>query len=299
MQENNSVMEFVLLGLTQDSEQQKMVFAIFFTFYVGTVVGNLLITVTSWTLGNPMWFFHILFVHCWYLFLNFHRLWTNCEFSVCKENHVLQLVSDSGFCTLFIWMHGDFCPCLHGHGSLCCHLQALALWNHHEPPSLCHPDCSCMNRSFIHAMAQIILDLRLPLCGSNLINLYCCDMQPLLKISCMDNFVINLLVVFNSGSICTGSFVVPMSLYIFILHSWWNHSADGRKKVLATCTSHTIVIFLFLVHIYSYISTPTTFPMDKMVAYFILLEHPSSNHSSTHWGIQKWKMLWENYGMSK
>ncbi|KAI5936248.1 Olfactory receptor 4C11 [Manis javanica] len=40
--------------------RQKMVFVIFFVFYVGTVVGNLLIIVTiksSQTLGSPMYFF--------------------------------------------------------------------------------------------------------------------------------------------------------------------------------------------------------------------------------------------------
>ena len=59
-QQNSSVTEFILLGLTQDPMEQKMVFVIFLVFYVGTVVGNLLIIVTiksSQTLGSPMYFF--------------------------------------------------------------------------------------------------------------------------------------------------------------------------------------------------------------------------------------------------
>ena len=66
--------------------------------------------------------------------------------------------------------------------------------------------------SFIHSLAQIILALRSPLCGSNLIDHYCCDMQPLLKISCMDIYVMTLLVLFNRGAICTGSFIILISL---------------------------------------------------------------------------------------
>ena len=54
--------------------------------------------------------------------------------------------------------------------------------------------------SFIHSIAHIILALRLPFCGSNLIDHYCCDMQPLLKLACMDIRVMNLLVVFKVGS---------------------------------------------------------------------------------------------------
>ena len=60
MQQNNSITEFILLGLTQDPQKQKMVFVIFFIFYVGTLGGNLLIIVTiksSQTLGSPMCFF--------------------------------------------------------------------------------------------------------------------------------------------------------------------------------------------------------------------------------------------------
>ncbi|KAF0887429.1 OR4CB protein, partial [Crocuta crocuta] len=60
MQQNNSVTAFILLGLTQDPMIQKAVFVIFFIFYMGTVVGNLLIIVTiksSRTLESPMYFF--------------------------------------------------------------------------------------------------------------------------------------------------------------------------------------------------------------------------------------------------
>lgn len=54
----------------------------------------------------------------------------------------------------------------------------------------------------IHSSAQILLALRLPFCGPNVIVHYFCDAQPLLKLACIDTYVINLLVVFNSGAIC-------------------------------------------------------------------------------------------------
>jgi olfactory receptor len=60
MQKNNSATEFILLGLTQNPLRQKLVVFIFFVLYVGTLVGNILITVTiksSKTLGSPMYFF--------------------------------------------------------------------------------------------------------------------------------------------------------------------------------------------------------------------------------------------------
>ncbi|KAB1272531.1 Olfactory receptor 4C11, partial [Camelus dromedarius] len=132
--------------------------------------------------------------------------------------------------------------------------------------------------SFMHSMAQIIPALRLPFCGPNLIDRYCCDLQPLLKLACMDTYAINLLWVTNSGAICSSGFVILMTSYILILHSLQNHSAEARKKALSTCTSHVIVVVLtFGPCVFIYTRPPTTFPMDKMVAVFYTIGTPFLN----------------------
>ena len=128
--------------------------------------------------------------------------------------------------------------------------------------------------SFIHSVAQIILALRLPFCGSNLIDHYCCDMQPLLKLACMDIYVMNLLMVINSGH-----FVQAILLFWYILHcSLLNHSAKGRKKPLSNCTSHvTVVVLSFGSCVFIYTQPPTTFPMDKMLEVFYMFGTPFLN----------------------
>ncbi|MBZ3878574.1 Olfactory receptor 4C11 [Sciurus carolinensis] len=55
--------------------------------------------------------------------------------------------------------------------------------------------------SFMHSTAQIILALRLPFCGPNLIDHYFCDLQPLLKLACMEIYVMNLVVVSKWGNL--------------------------------------------------------------------------------------------------
>ena len=55
--------------------------------------------------------------------------------------------------------------------------------------------------SCIHASAQILLALKVPFCGPSVIDHYFCDMQPLLKLACVDTYVISLLIEFNSGAI--------------------------------------------------------------------------------------------------
>ena len=60
MKQINNVTEFILLGLTQNPDVQKLLLVIFALIYSLTLIGNLLIIVTvisSPTLGSPMYFF--------------------------------------------------------------------------------------------------------------------------------------------------------------------------------------------------------------------------------------------------
>lgn len=60
MEQINNVTEFVLLGLTQSPEGQKILFVLFLVIYIVTMAGNLLIVVTvvvSPGLDAPMYFF--------------------------------------------------------------------------------------------------------------------------------------------------------------------------------------------------------------------------------------------------
>lgn len=132
--------------------------------------------------------------------------------------------------------------------------------------------------SCVHPLVQIFLALSLPFCGPNKIDHYFCDLQPLLKLACSDTYMINLLLVSNSGAICTVSFLMLMVSYVIILRSLRNHSAEGKRKALSTCVSHIIVVILFFGPcIFIYTRPATTFPMDKMIATFYSIGTPLLN----------------------
>ena len=71
MEQRRNVTEFVLLGLTQSVQGQKILFAVFLLIHIVTMVGKLLIVLTvvfNTTLDAPMYFFLTTY-HLWMLLL--------------------------------------------------------------------------------------------------------------------------------------------------------------------------------------------------------------------------------------
>uniref|UniRef100_F6UPK1 Olfactory receptor n=2 Tax=Monodelphis domestica TaxID=13616 RepID=F6UPK1_MONDO len=277
----NNVTEFILLGLTQDPETQKIVFFIFLVFYTATVLGNLLIVVTikmSSTLESPMYFF-----------LTYLSIADSCFSTTTAPKLILDNLSHKNTISFDECMTQMFA--MHFFG--CMEILVLILMAYDRYVAICKPlhYSVIMNRrvcgilillawvgSFLHSIAQIILILNVPFCGPNVIDHFFCDIQPLLRLGCMDTYVLNLLVVSNSGVICSASFVLLMISYTIILRSLKNHSAEGKRKALSTCSSHiTVVIIFFGPCIFIYTRPQTTFPLDKLVSVFYTIMTPFLN----------------------
>ena len=283
---NNNITEFILLGLTQDPRRQKIIFVIFFVFYVGKLVGNLLIFVTikfSWTLGSPMYFFifHLSVSDTCFSTSIAPRLIVDALASK-KKNKNKNISYNECMTQVFA---------LHIHGCMEIFVLILMAVDHyvaickplHYPTIMRHQACILLIvfawiGSFIHSMAQIILALRLPSCGPNLIDHYCCELQP-----CWNLPACTLM----QSACCWCLTVGPYAQAA--LWFWWSHTLlscipwettvqKERKKVLSTFTSHIIVLILFFGPcIFIYTCPPTTFPMDKMVAVFYTIGTPFLN----------------------
>ncbi|KAM3926836.1 olfactory receptor 8U9-like [Leptodactylus fuscus] len=100
--------------------------------------------------------------------------------------------------------------------------------------------------SFLHSLLEICFTFRLSFCESNVLHHFVCDFPPLLRISCSDTTV-NEMIIF----ICSSSIIIPC--IIFILVSYGSictvivkiTSAGGRQKAFSTCSSHIIAVTLF------------------------------------------------------
>ncbi|XP_006877937.1 PREDICTED: olfactory receptor 4C11-like [Chrysochloris asiatica] len=281
MELNSSVTEFILFGLTQDVLKEKIVFVVFLFLYLATLLANSLIVFTikySRMLGGPMYFF--------LFYLSFADV---CFATTTAPRLIINAISMKKVISYNECMIQIFAAHFFG----CMEIFVLILMSFDRYVAICKPlrytvimsqrVCGTLVNlawagSSIHSLVQVLLVLQLPFCGPNVIDHYFCDMQPLLKLACMDIYIINLLIVFNSGAICMVSFIILIISYIFILHSLRNKSAEGRKKALSTCTSHIIVVILFFVPcIFTYTRPPVTFPLDKMVAVFYTIGTPLLN----------------------
>ncbi|XP_074084075.1 olfactory receptor 4C11-like [Macrotis lagotis] len=277
----NNVTEFILLGLTQDPVTKKIIFVIFLVFYTATMVGNLLIILTiktSPTLGSPMYFFltYLSFADFCYSSNTAPKLIVDSlseKPTISYDECMIQLISSHFFgcmeILILVTMAYD------RYVAICKPLYYTVIMNQKTRGNLI---MLTVFGSVLHSFTQIFIALNLPFCGPNVIDHYFCDLQPLLQLACTDTYVIKIVVLFNTGILCMMTFAILMTSYCLILYSLRNHSAEGRRKALSTCTTHIIVVIIFFVPCtFIYARPPINFPVDKLVSVFYTICTPLLN----------------------
>ncbi|XP_003920478.3 olfactory receptor 4X1, partial [Saimiri boliviensis] len=276
----NNVTEIILLGFSQNWNEQRVISVVFLLMYIAIVLGNGLIVVTilaSKGLISPVYFFlsHLSSVEICYCSVMAPKLIFD---SFIKR----KVISLKGCITQIFF--------LHFFGGTEVFLLMVMAYDHYV--AICKPLCytATMNQwmrgfllavawggGLLHSAGQTFLIFQLPLCGPN-INHYFCDVHPVLKLACVDTFLISLLILTNGGSISVVSFSVLMASYLIILHSLRSHSSEGRQRALSTCASHVAVVGLFFIPcFFVYVRPCVTLPADKIVTMFYTVATPLLN----------------------
>ncbi|XP_069326037.1 olfactory receptor 4C15-like [Eulemur rufifrons] len=282
MQNQSFVNEFILLGLSQNPNVQKILFVVFLFVYIATVGGNTLIVVTILSspalLGSPMYFF-----------LAFLSFLDECYSSVFTPKMIVDFLYERKTISFESCMIQIFAEHFFS-GTEVIVLIAMA---YDRYVAICKPlhYSSIMNRrfcgilmrvawtvGFLHSMTQILFIFQLPFCGPNVIDHFLCDLHPLLELACTDTHIFGFFAVANSGFFCIIIFSLLLVSYGVILFTLRTQSSEGRRKALSTCGSHiTVVVLFFVPCMFVYTRPPSTFSSDKMVAVVYTILTPLFN----------------------
>lgn len=121
----------------------------------------------------------------------------------------------------------------------------------------------------IHSITLTSLTIRLHCSGPDEIDNFFCDVLQVVKLACTDTYIIEILIISNSGLISVVCFVVLVVSYTVILVSLRQQVHKGRWKALSTCAVHLTVVTLFLGHcIFIYSRPSISLPEDKVFSMF-------------------------------
>uniref|UniRef100_A0A8C3YSV8 Olfactory receptor n=1 Tax=Catagonus wagneri TaxID=51154 RepID=A0A8C3YSV8_9CETA len=243
------VLEFLLLGLSQDSEQQPILFGLFLSIFVVTVLGNLLIimAISSDThLHTPMYFFlsNLSLADMCFTSTTIPKMLVNIQtqskaisYAACiTQMYFFMVFGGMDTFLLTVMAYDRFV-------AICHPLHYTVIMN----PRLC--GLLVLVSWFIslsYSLIQSLLMLRLSFCSNWVIPHFYCELAQALTLACSDtlvNYILQYLVtgflgiVPFSGILCSYTRIVSSILRI--------PSAHGKYKTFSTCASHLSVVSLF------------------------------------------------------
>ncbi|XP_017534516.2 olfactory receptor 7E178-like [Manis javanica] len=243
------VVEFLLLGLTEDPELQPLLFGLFLSMYLVTILGNLLIilaVVSDPHLHTPMYFFLSILSLADLGFTS--TTVPEMIFDIQTHNRIVSYVG----CLIQLSFFNLF-GCLDS--------VVLTVMAYDRFVAICHPlhHATIMNPrlcsllvllslsiSLLDSQLHCLMVSQLTFCTKVEIPQFFCDPPQLLKQSC-DDISTNNIFTYLIGAIFGG---VPIS---GILYSYYKivssilkvPSTSGKYKAFSTCGSHLSVVCLF------------------------------------------------------
>ncbi|XP_073403110.1 olfactory receptor 5AR1-like [Dendrobates tinctorius] len=134
---------------------------------------------------------------------------------------------------------------------------------------------------FLQSAAQTSCMFSLQYCGSNVIDHFYCDIPPLLKLSCSDIVMCDMVIMFLIGFYGIGSLNAILISYIFIIISILKIKfSKGRQKAFSTCSSHIICSCIFFISVLlTYLHPPSNAinNQSKMASIFYSVMTPMLN----------------------
>lgn len=278
---NQSVIrEFILQGLSSAWELQ-IYFLFFSIVYAATVLGNLLILLTIVSeprLHSPMYF---LLGNLSFIDMSLASFATPKMIADFLSEH--KAISFEGCITQIFFLHflgGTEIVLLISmsfdrYVAICKPLRYLTIMSRRMCVGL-------VTLSWIvgifHAMSQLAFTVNLPFCGPNEVDSFFCDLPLVIKLACVDTYILGVFMISTSGMIALVCFILLVISYTVILVTVRQRSSGGSSKALSSCSAHFSVVTLFFGPcIFIYVWPFTNFPIDKVLSVFYTIFTPLLN----------------------
>nr|XP_003413372.1 olfactory receptor 7A17-like [Loxodonta africana] len=243
------VSEFILLGLSEEAELQPLLFGLFLSMYLITLIGNLFIIlaiITDSHLHTPMYFFlcNLSFADICFISSTVPKMLLNIQMQskvITYEGCITQMYFFMLFGGLDIFL--------------------LTVMAYDRFVAICHPlhYVVIMNPKFcglllltswlltvLYCLLHGLMVLRLSFCTELEIPHFFCELNQVVQLACSDTFLNDLVMYFTTGL----EGVIPLTGILFsytkIVSSILRiSSAGGKYKAFTTCGSHLSVVSLF------------------------------------------------------
>ncbi|EHB15524.1 Olfactory receptor 4K3 [Heterocephalus glaber] len=218
---NQSVVtEFILLGLSGSSELQIFYFLFFSIVYAATALGNLFILLTIMLepcLHSPMYF---LLGNLSFIDMSLASFATPKMISDFLSEH--KVISFEGCITQIFFLHllgGAEIVLLISmsfdrYVAICKPLHYLIIMNGRMCIGLVILSWVV---GIFHALSQLAFTVNLPFCGPNEVDSFFCDLPLVIKLACVDTYVLGVFMISTSGMIALICFILLVISYTVIL----------------------------------------------------------------------------------
>ncbi|XP_047555705.1 olfactory receptor-like protein OLF4 [Lutra lutra] len=246
---NTGISEFQLLGFSERPELQPLIFGLFLSMYLITVVGNMLLILavnSDSHLHTPMYFFlaNLSFADICFTTTTIPKMLWNIQ-TQSKVITYAGCITQMYFFMLFTGLD----------------IFLLTVMAYDRFVAICHPlhytvimsPCLCgllvlvcWILSAFHSLLHTSMVLRLSFCTEGEIPHFFCELNQMIQLACSDTFLNNMVIYFAALLLAVGSFIGILYSYSKIVSSISKiSSAQGKYKAFSTCASHLSVVSLF------------------------------------------------------
>lgn len=279
-----TISEFLLLGLSNQAEQQKLLFVLFLGMYLVTMVGNGLITLAIGLdphLHTPMYLFlaNLSLADISSISTSVPKMLMNIQTksqSISYDSCITQMYFSIIFVVIDNFLLGVMA--YDRFVAVCYPLNYTTIMQ----PRLCIL-LAVMPwvLSNIVALTHTLLLLQLLFCDSNSVPHFFCDLASLLKLSCSDTTINELVLFIMGSSVITFPLALIFFSYVCIVRAVLRiSSTEGKRKAFSTCGSHLTVVSLFygtIVGVYFFPSSTHPDDTDKIGAVLFTVVTPMIN----------------------